>query len=241
MRELSATQPAVRCRGLTRVYHTDSSEVWALRGVDLDLWRGELTLLAGPSGCGKTTLLSILTGILSPTAGDVLALGESLTALTDNARTCFRRRNVGFVFQQYHLLPSLSIGENVALPLTIAGISHRRAQAAAVDVLRQVGLPGVADDYPSRLSGGQQQRVAIARSLVHQPRLLVCDEPTAALDAQAGRQIMDLLKQIASDARRAVLVVTHDPRVFEFGDRIAQMDDGRIDRVEVTSAAPALT
>ena len=158
----------------------------ALRGVDLEVMPGSITLLVGPSGCGKTTLISIIAGLLDPTEGSLDVLGTNLTALPPNELVDFRARNLGFVFQQYNLLPSLTAAENACLPLLVAGVPRRTAIAACAAVLERVGLADEADAYPSQLSGGQQQRVAIARALVHEPRLLVCDEPTAALDAPAG-------------------------------------------------------
>jgi putative ABC transport system ATP-binding protein len=200
--------------------------------VDLSVHSGELTLLVGPSGCGKTTLLSVVAGILEPTAGEVRVLGTNLTELSRRRKTEFRSTNIGFVFQQYNLLPALSAAENAAVPLVVAGTSWPKALRKAKDVLEVMGMADRMDAFPTELSGGQQQRVAIARALVHNPPLIVCDEPTAALDARTGQTIMELLRQIAVQAERAVIVVTHDPRVYPFADRIAQMDDGLVTHVE---------
>jgi putative ABC transport system ATP-binding protein len=192
---------------------------------------GQLTLLVGPSGCGKTTLISIIAGLLDPTDGEVSVLGEDLRRLTGRWLVRFRGKNIGFVFQQYNLLPALTAAENAAVPLVIAGQPRRQAVAKATEVLESVGLSDKLTSLPEQLSGGQQQRVAIGRALVHEPRLLVCDEPTAALDAQSGRTVMELLRKVAVQPDRAVIVVTHDNRVFDFGDRIVHMNDGRIERV----------
>jgi putative ABC transport system ATP-binding protein len=222
--------PAVRCCGVTKEFGEGPDRVRALRGVDLDLHIGQMTLLVGPSGCGKTTLLSVVAGILEPTAGTVAVLGQSLGTLSDREKVEFRGRNVGFVFQQFNLLPTLSAAENAAVPLIIAGMARRLAVARAVDLLSQMGMEHRLKAFPGRLSGGEQQRVAIARALVHAPRLVICDEPTSALDAQTGRAIMQLLRDQAVQPARAVIVVTHDSRVFEFADRIVTMNDGTIEK-----------
>jgi len=224
--------PAVMCRGVTKEFGTGQTRTWALRGVDMEVQPGELTLLVGPSGCGKTTLISIIAGLLNPTAGQVTVLGEDLTRLRNGGLVRFRQRHIGFVFQQYNLLPALTAAENAAIPLVIAGRPRRQAVAAAAGVLESLGMGDRLDALPAQLSGGQQQRVAIARALVHEPRLLVCDEPTAALDATSGQTVMELLRRVAVQPGRAVIVVTHDNRVFDFGDRIVSMNDGRVERIE---------
>jgi putative ABC transport system ATP-binding protein len=199
-----------------------------LHGIDVDIGCGALTLLIGPSGCGKTTLISIIAGLLDPTAGDVTLFGTPQSQLRGNRRVDFRARNVGFVFQQYNLLPSLTAAENVAVPLLVARQPRKRAIEQAAGVLDAVGLGSRLKAFPNQLSGGQQQRVAIARALVHEPRLLVCDEPTAALDSQSGQTVMELLKSVAVHPDRTVIVVTHDSRVLQFGDRLLEMADGQI-------------
>ncbi len=202
--------------------------VRVLHGIDLALHLGELTMLVGPSGCGKTTLLSILSGILRPTSGEIWVLGESLTRMRDAERVRFRRRAIGFIFQQYNLLPSLTVAENAAIPLVAGGLSLEEAARKATPLLEQLGMKDHLLKYPRQLSGGQQQRVAIARALVHAPALVVCDEPTAALDAATGLTVMKLLRDASADVQRAVLVVTHDNRIFNLADRLISMEDGRI-------------
>ncbi len=224
--------PAVCCRGVTKEFGSGEGRVLALRGVDVEVPVGEMTLLVGPSGCGKTTLISVIAGLLEPTRGTVAVLGTELTRLSGRAKVNFRGKNIGFVFQQYNLLPALTAAENAAVPLVIAGVPRRRAVARAEEILAALGLGDRTNSLPAQLSGGQQQRVAIARALVHDPRLLVCDEPTAALDAQTGQTVMGLLRRVAVQPDRAVIVVTHDSRVYRFGDRIIAMNDGRIERVE---------
>ena len=191
--------PLVTCRDVVEDYGSGNAEVHALRGVDLDVYPGELTMLVGPSGCGKTTLLSVVAGILRPTSGSVDVLGTDLTRLSSWRRTAFRRENVGFVFQQFNLLPALTAAENAAVPLVIQGYSKRKAVAAAKELLGKMGMGDRVNNLPGKLSGGQQQRVAIARALVHHPHLLVCDEPTSALDAKTGHTILEIA---AIDRRR---------------------------------------
>jgi putative ABC transport system ATP-binding protein len=229
---------AVRVRGVTKEFGSGGAVARALRGVDLDIPYGELLMLVGPSGCGKTTLVSIVAGTLEPTAGDVAVLGQDLVRMSNGRKVRFRRDNVGFVFQAFNLLPALTAAENAAVPLLIAGWNRRRAVEAAADVLDQLGMGDRLMNLPSELSGGQQQRVAIARALVHEPRLLVCDEPTSALDAENGRITMELIQKIAVQPDRVVIVVTHDTRVYSFADRIASMEDGRIDSVSVGPHEP---
>ncbi len=228
---------AVVCRGVTKEYGDGGGKVQALRGVDLDVRAGEMTLLVGPSGCGKTTLISVIAGLLDVTKGSVSALGTELTALPGSRLVDFRAKNIGFVFQQYNLLPALTAAENVAVPLLIAGRPRPAAVARGAELLAAVGMGDKSRAFPNQLSGGQQQRVAIARALIHEPRLLVCDEPTAALDAHSGQTVMELLRRVAVQPGRAVIVVTHDSRVFRFGDRIIHMSDGLVEKVEVPPLA----
>jgi putative ABC transport system ATP-binding protein len=230
-----ATELAVRLTGVTKSYGTGDSRVTALRGVDLDVAPDELLMLVGPSGCGKTTLISVVAGILDQDGGECRVFGEDLQAMRDRDRVRFRGDNIGFVFQSFNLIPSLTAAENVAVPLLIKGISRSEAVGRASDVLKRVGLGDRGRSLPSQLSGGQQQRVAIARALVHDPRLIVCDEPTSALDHQTGHKVMELFRQVAMGDGRSLIIVTHDARIFEFADRIATMDDGRIVEVRKTS------
>jgi putative ABC transport system ATP-binding protein len=230
-------EPAVACRQLTKTFGSGQSLVRALRGVDLDVFAGELTLLVGPSGCGKTTLLSVVAGILEASSGQALVLGRDLTRMRRWRKVGFRRDNIGFVFQQFNLLPALSAAENVTIPLILAGWSKRKALKVALEWLERLDMGNRAHALPAELSGGQQQRVAIARALVHHPKLLVCDEPTSALDAKTGHTIMEILRAVAVEGDRAVIIVTHDVRVLEFGDRIAHMEDGHIIKVEASEVA----
>jgi putative ABC transport system ATP-binding protein len=228
----SATEGAVVCRQVTKEFATGEIRVQALRGLDLVVAPGEMTLLVGPSGCGKTTLISVIAALLDPTSGEVEVLSVNLSELRPRDKVDFRRRHIGFVFQQYNLLPALTAVENVAVPLIISGWKRPAALVHAHELLEAVRLERRAGSLPAQLSGGEQQRVAIARALVHEPQLLVCDEPTAALDAELGQSVMKLIRQVAVKKDRAVIVVTHDSRVFGFGDRIVHMNDGKIDRIE---------
>ncbi|HVX12784.1 MAG TPA: ABC transporter ATP-binding protein [Pirellulales bacterium] len=194
----------------------------------IDIQPGELTLLVGPSGCGKTTLISILAGTLDATSGDVDVLGVAMNELSKEAKSAFRAENVGFVFQQFNLLPALTAAENVAVPLVIRGFSRLDALRLAKQMLEAVGLGDRCDARPRELSGGQQQRVAIARALVHEPHLLVCDEPTSAVDAQTGHRVMELIRELALNPERVAVVVTHDARVYGFADRVITLEDGRV-------------
>ena len=230
--------PAVRCTGIVKTYGSGSTRVPALRGIDLEVRRGELLMLVGPSGCGKTTLISVMAGILDQDEGHCALFGTNLKSLKPAERTAFRGRSVGFVFQSFNLVPTLTAAENVAVPLLIAGKKHAAALEQAAVVLEQVGLRDRARSLPGQLSGGQQQRVAIARALVHEPRLIVCDEPTSSLDHQSGHQVLELLRRSAIREDRALVIVTHDARIFEFADRIARMDDGKVEGIEEQQRAP---
>jgi len=227
---------AVRCRGLTKAYGTGDTRTPALRGIDLDIHYGELLMLVGPSGSGKTTLLSVIAGMLDQDAGQCLVLDHDLQQCRADERARFRGRSIGFVFQSFNLLPSLTLAENVAVPLLIQGMVRKAAMAKAQDALNAVGLGDRSHVLPTQISGGQQQRVAIARALVHEPELIICDEPTSNLDHSTGHHVMALLKQQAQAPGRALIVVTHDNRIFEFADRIAHLDDGQI--VDISGMTP---
>jgi putative ABC transport system ATP-binding protein len=222
---------AVQCRGVEKTFDS-GVKVLALRGVDLDVRYGEMTVLVGPSGCGKTTLLSVISGLLNSNRGEVTVLGEQLQHLTPRRQILFRRQNLGFVFQQYNLLPALTAAENGAVPLLAAGVSRRKAIAEAKRLLTKLGMRDRVDALPKQLSGGEQQRVALTRALIHGPRLLVCDEPTAALDAETGHAVMEMLAAEAVRPERAVIVVTHDNRISGFAGTLARMNDGRVVSIE---------
>ena len=221
----------VRARGVTKSFGEGDTEIPVLKGVDLDVASGEVLLLVGPSGSGKTTLLSVIAGILESDEGDVRVLGESIQELSVSAKTHFRRDHLGFIFQQFNLLPTLTAVENAAVPLFIQGVAKSEAKARAEEVLSTMGMGERLLALPTKLSGGEQQRVAIARALVAEPQLLLCDEPTASLDGETGHRIVEQLCAVGKHSDRAVIIVTHDSRIFEFGDRIVHMEDGRVGKI----------
>ncbi len=222
---------AVSCTKVVKTYGTDDAKVMALRGVDLEVRKGELMMLVGPSGCGKTTLISVIAGILDHDEGSCKVYERDFQHMSGREKVRYRAENIGFVFQAYNLLPALTAAENVAVPLIINGMRRQEAVDRAADLLGKVGMKDKVNSLPVQLSGGQQQRVAIARALIHNPRLIVCDEPTSALDHETGHKVMELLKSVALGDNRALVIVTHDSRIFGFADRIAKMDDGHIVQV----------
>jgi putative ABC transport system ATP-binding protein len=223
-----STAPAVATRGVVKAFGVGDARTLALKGADFSAAEGELHLVVGPSGCGKTTLLSVIAGTLKWEQGEVEVFGTRLDQLTTSQVTQFRRRHIGFIFQQFNLIPTLTLIENVSVPLLLNGSGRRSAEERSAELLRQLGLGGKELKRPTQVSGGQQQRVAIARALVHQPRLIICDEPTSALDRETGHQIMDLLAGVARAPGRCVIIVTHDPRTYAYADRLTEMEDGRV-------------
>jgi putative ABC transport system ATP-binding protein len=233
-----ATTLALRLRHVNKSYGLGNLKTQVLFDVDLDLPSGEMVMISGPSGCGKTTLISIIAGILQHDSGQIDLFDTPIHQLSNAQKTEFRKQNVGFIFQQFNLLPTLTAQENVAIPLLIQQIDRKQAFQRAAKTLDQVGLGNRLEAYARELSGGQQQRVAIARALVLQPRLIVCDEPTASLDAKTGQTVLELLQAVAKQSGRCVLVVTHDNRIFHYADRMVEMEDGRITRV-YSQASPS--
>ncbi len=235
----SAPRPAtggpalLSLRDVHRVHGTGAVQVTALDGVSLDLAVGELVAVMGPSGSGKSTLLHLAGGLDSPTRGDVVLDGVTLSGLSQKARAALRRRSVGYVFQELNLVPALTAAENVMLPRELDGVSTRQARREAWAALGEVGVRDVADRFPDEMSGGQQQRVAIARALVNQPQLILADEPTGALDSATGEQVMRVLRARV-DAGAAGLLVTHEARFAAWADRVVFLRDG----VVVDSAGP---
>jgi putative ABC transport system ATP-binding protein len=221
-------EPVVEAVNVAKVLGSGAAQVAALKGVSLALNGGELTLLMGPSGSGKTTLLSILGCILTPTEGTVSVRGHSTESAGPEDLALLRREYVGFVFQSFHLFPTLTAADNVRLALDVRGEPARSAKVRSREALAKVGLSHKVSAFPRELSGGEQQRVAIARAIVGNPSIILADEPTAALDGENGRAIMTILARIAKEQGRGVLIVTHDPRLLPFADRVVQIEDGLI-------------
>ncbi len=236
--------PVLIARNIVKELGEGAAKIVALKGVDITLVPGELTLLMGPSGSGKTTLLSILGCILSPTSGTIEVAGTSTTGLGPEELAELRRRHLGFIFQSYNLFPTLSALENVRIALDVRGDSGYPAAARAEEVLREVGLANRMRNYPGNLSGGEQQRVAVARAIATSPSIVLADEPTAALDSENGHAVMALLSRIAREQNRSVLAVTHDPRTLGYADRVIKIEDGLIvgeDRRPQGLDAPEIT
>ncbi len=219
----------IEIKNIKKSFGKNQTEIEVLRGINAEIESGKMTFLVGPSGCGKTTLISIIAGILTPKEGEIILFGKNINKLTASQNARFRRQNIGFVFQQFNLLPSLTALENVSVPLIINKVSRKIAEEKSFEMLKKVGLESSAKKLPKELSGGQQQRIAIARSLIHNPKLLICDEPTSSLDSASGLQIINLLKECANEKDRCVIVVTHDDRIFKFADVILKMNDGKIE------------
>jgi putative ABC transport system ATP-binding protein len=223
---------SIVCEGIKKTYGEGLAKAVALRGANFEAYSGELLMLAGPSGCGKTTLISIVSGIMQQDSGQCLIYGTDLNQLPDESKLEFRKENIGFVFQSFNLIPTLTAAENVSIPLILNGIEQKEAVEKASALLETVNLGHRLHALPSKMSGGEQQRVAICRGCIHRPRLIVCDEPTSALDHKTGEQVMQLFKDIALHHDTTLLIVTHDARIFSYADRILHLDDGRIAREE---------
>jgi len=225
---IPSSRIVVDARSVEKSFGDGSSRLHVLKHVDFQAHTGEIMMLVGPSGCGKTTLLSAIAGTMRVDAGDITVFGHELGKMSGGALTRFRSKTIGFIFQQFNLIPTISVAENVGIPLLIQGVSSGKALKRSREILDLVGLGARWKERPNKLSGGEQQRIAIARALVHEPPLVICDEPTAALDAKNGEIVLDLFRQVARSADRAVIIVTHDNRIFSYADRISRMDDGEI-------------
>lgn len=221
-------QPAIICENIVKTYGEGDSKVAALRGVSLKIESGTLQLLMGPSGSGKTTLISIMAGILTADSGTCEVLGTNLKEATDKERTNFRGKNIGFLFQVFNLIPVLTIEDNIIIPLLVNGVQRNVALERAKDLLSEFGLANKIGKLPGELSGGQEQRVAMARAIVHNPQIIVCDEPTSFLDHKTGIKIMELMQNMVKKNKVTLIVVTHDPRIVQFADNIKYLEDGLI-------------
>ena len=218
----------MQANGVWKLYASGTSTVEAVRGVHLTLQTGEMVAIMGPSGCGKTTLLNVLSGIDEPTAGSVTVNNQPLFGISDNERTSMRSKYLGFIFQDFNLLPVLSAVENVELPLLLLGYGANDARKRALGALKDVGLEERSQHRPAELSGGQQQRVAVARAIVHRPSVILCDEPTGNLDSKTSGEVLTLLKRLNAEQNTTFLIVTHDAKIASLCDRVIQMDDGLI-------------
>jgi putative ABC transport system ATP-binding protein len=231
-------QPAIEVRQLTKTYAEGDAGTVALRGIDLEVHAGELLMLMGPSGSGKTTLLSIMGCILTASSGSVRIAGKEITQLGEKQLPAIRLESIGFVFQGFNLFPTLTAGENVELMLDLKGVAAKSAKKRAAELLDQVGLGDKYASFPADLSGGQKQRIAIARALAGEPRIILADEPTAALDSHTGKNVMEMMSELAHQHHRAVVIVSHDSRVVAFADRIVKIEDGAIAGAEATRREP---
>lgn len=219
---------AIKCNGVRKFYGNGDNLYEALKKTNLEIYKNELTLLVGPSGSGKTTLISIIATILTPDEGSVEILDQSIEGMSEVQKAAFRCHHIGIVFQSLFLIPTLTIAENVALPLIVAGAKENFALEKAHYLLEKVNLKHKSGQSPRQLSKGQQQRVAIARAMINDAAIMICDEPTSSLDHQSGFEMMEYLKGLAHDPNKSILVVTHDPRIFSYADRIIAMSDGEI-------------
>jgi putative ABC transport system ATP-binding protein len=232
---MTAPEIVLQTRALTKTFESEGAPVRALRGVDFTMAAGEFVAIMGPSGCGKSTLLNLAAGLDTPTDGEIVVAGESLAGKDENDLARMRRAHIGIVFQFFNLLEGMSVLENVTLPAVISGVSRRRAETRARDLLDLLGLADKAGDAPGVLSGGQRQRLAIARSLANEPTLVLADEPTGALDSEGGREVLELFRRLHASGQ-AILLVTHDHDVAKAGDRTVRMRDGRVEQHDVVQA-----
>ena len=221
----------VKCEHIKKIYGKGKAAVYALQDINLTIYENEIFMIVGPSGSGKTTLISIISTLLSPTSGECIVLGKNILKMEEFKKDDFRLNNIGFVFQAFNLLPSLTAQENVAVPLLIKGIKRKAALKRARSILKDVYMERF-NALPSELSGGEKQRVAIARALISEPKLIICDEPTSNLDSKTGKKVMQILKELAKREKSSVIVVTHDNRIFEYADKIAYLEDGKIKRIQ---------
>jgi len=219
---------SIECTKIQKFFGEGESRIEVLKSVDLKIGKRDFSMLVGPSGCGKTTLISIIAGILPFDKGKCSINGHDINSLTENELINFRAKNIGFIFQNFNLIPTITVAENVSIPLMIGGMDREQAIAKAKEMLGLVGLKDKSNMHPQILSGGQQQRVAIARALVHKPPILICDEPTSALDFHTGENIVNLLKNINKELGSTFIIVTHDNRILKYADKITYLDDGKI-------------
>lgn len=221
---------SIKCKGIKKTFINGKNRTPALKGVDLEIFDKKLTILAGPSGSGKTTLLSIIETILTPDAGDLFILGHNTNEMSELEKANFRNKNIGVVFQSFHLIPTLTVLENVTLPLIIKGEVGNKATKKGISLLKQLNIGEKANLSPTQLSRGEQQRTTIARALINDPKIILCDEPTSSLDQENGHAFMSILRGLASFEERTVFVITHDHRIYSFADHIININDGLIEK-----------
>ncbi|MEM8628944.1 MAG: ABC transporter ATP-binding protein [Chlamydiota bacterium] len=226
----------IYCEEVRKIFHSTSVAFEALKGITLSVHENELLMLVGPSGAGKTTLLSIMAGILSPTEGSCTVLDEDIGALAEEEKTKFRGEHIGFVFQSFNLIPTLSALENVIVPLMIDGIPEKSAETRGLEMLDLLGLADRAHELPTAFSGGQLQRLSVIRGCIRKPKIVLCDEPTSFLDHENGVRVMELMKALQQQDQTTQVIVTHDPRIFSFADRIVEIDDGIIKKEETKNS-----
>ena len=233
----SKKEPLVRVSNLTKVYREGETERVVFSGMNLDLHPGELVVLLGRSGSGKSTLLNLISGIYEATSGKIFFGDVELTALSENDRTLFRRESIGIIFQSFNLIPTLTVAENMLLPMELNGRLSEERRAKALGVLEEVGLLNRQDSYPDRLSGGEQQRVALARALAHEPLLILADEPTGNFDLKTADQVMQILHRLIHDEKRTMLIATHDRDILNLADRILSLKEGVLTEVNIEDIA----
>ncbi len=234
-------KPVIQVRNLYKVYRLGENKVYALRGVDFTIYRGEFCAIIGPSGSGKSTLLNMLAGLEKPSKGEVVIAGQHIEKMNENQLVKFRRENVGFIFQSFHLLPTMNARENVALPLCFRGVDSKTRLKKADAMLKLVGLPKHGTHRPYQMSGGQQQRVGIARALIVDPKIIFADEPTGNLDSRTSEEVMNLMKRIVREKQQTLVMVTHDNYLAGFADRIFHIKDGKIVMIEEGSKETPLS
>src|SRR5215207_6022692 len=239
MKMTGDSQTIVQLRGLRKTYEEGGRTRTVLERVDMDIEAGEFFVLLGKSGSGKSTLLNLMSGIDRPDSGQIFIYGTEITALDDYRQTIFRRDHIGIIFQFFNLIPTLTILENITLPMELRGDNARKATTQARDLLARVGLADRADDFPDKLSGGEQQRVAIARALAHEPALVLADEPTGNLDEETGRRVLSLLLELTRDAGKTLVMATHNPEILPYADRVCRVHDGKL--ILTLNHEPAMT
>lgn len=218
----------ISCKNLVKFFHNEDEKIEVLKNIDFVAHENEMIILMGPSGSGKSTLLTIIAGLLSYDEGSCVVLGKSMNDMAESEKTAFRGKNIGFMFQHINLIPTLTVLQNVIIPLLLQGVKREQAIIQAQELLASFGLERYFNTFPNRLSGGEQQRVSIARACIHNPKIILCDEPTSFLDHERGKKIMDLLKKIKEEQKATIIIVTHDPRILSYADKIQVLDDGKM-------------